>query len=468
MSRTLRFLAFAAVIAPLAACGFSAPQPKRLPPLPAPPPPLSTLSLSLSISAAQISRLLDAKTEHHLADIRDKEIKCAIGRCRLTLLATREGPIETRAENGMLSLRVPFGIDADMALPGFLSGLRARGDAEGVAFADTRALVTRSWDLKTDTQARVELANSHVRAGPITADFTEILNDNEQVLARPLSKDVDREIARGVRLRDQVAKAWRRAFAPIKVGKNPAAWLVLAPERMGLSGPDIADQAIKLSLALAVRAQVLTQDAPPTVAPKPLPAPSTFTGASNHFSFVVPASISYGDAASLSMRSLKARPLRVMGMNVRVAKLEILPSRDDIVIAASFCLDQPWDPTGLFSSCGTGYLRGAPVYDARTETIEVRQLHYDVLTEDTLLGAMRALAGPELGQALQHHLRFSVARSLDSLRKQVAAGVAKPQGRDVTISGKVESFEAPTLAWTKDGLLARFSASGTVHAELHV
>jgi hypothetical protein len=468
MSRALRLLAFAALIAPLAACGFKAPAPKRLPPPPAPPPPLSTLSVSLAVPADQIGHLLDAKTEHHLADIRDRPVKCAIGRCRLTLLATREGPIETRAQDGELSLRVPFGVDADMTLPGFLSMMRASGNAEGVALTNTSARVTPDWRLQTETQAHVELENSRLRVGPVVANLTDILNENEEILSRPLSNEVDREIARGVHLREQIEKAWRRAFVPIRVGKKPVAWLVLAPERIGLSGPSIADQAMRLSLGLDVRARVLTQDSPPVIAPRPLPAPSALEGPSNRFSFVVPAAISYDDAASLAMRSLSRKPLRIAGMNVRVTKLDILPSRNDVVVAASFCLDQVWDPTGWFSSCGTGYLRGAPVYDPKTETIEVTRLHYDVPTEDALLTAMRALAGPQLGRALESHLRFAVSRNLEKLRNQVAAALAKPQGRDVTISGDVESFAGPSLTWNRDGFLAFFSAQGTVHAELHV
>ncbi len=468
MSRALRILAFVALIAPLAACGFKAPAPKRLPPPPAPPPPLSTLSVGLAISADQIGHLLDEKTEHHLADIRDKPVKCAIGRCRLPLLATREGPIETRAEDGALSLRVPFGIDADMTLPGFLSKMRATGNAEGVAFTNTSARVTQDWRLETETQARVELKNSRFHIGPVAANLTDILNRNEEILSRPLSKEVDREISRGVHLREQIEKAWQRAFVPIRVGKKPVAWLVLAPERIGLSGPSIADQTMRLSLGLEVRARVLTQNSPPAITPRPLPAPSAFEGPGDRFSFLVPAAISYDDAASLAMRSLRKKPLRVAGMNVRVTKLNILPARDDVVVAASFCLDQPWDPTGWLSSCGTGYLRGAPVYNPKTETVEVTRVHYDVLTEDTLLAAMQVLAGPQLGHALESHLRFAVSRDLGKLRSQIAAALAKPQGRDVTISGRVDSFAEPTLTWTKDGFLALFSARGTVHAELHV
>jgi len=468
MSRIRRFIAVTALVVPLAACGFEAPAPKRLPPAAAPPPPLSTLSVSLSISADEIARLLDARTEHHLADIRDKPVKCAIGRCRLTLLATREGPIETRAENGQLMLEVPFGIDADLSLPGFLSMVRATGNAEGVAFTDISARVSPDWQLHTNSEAHVELHNSHLRVGPVVTDLTEVLNQNEEILSRPLSKEVDREIAHGVHLRDKVEKAWQLAFQPIKVGKKPPAWLVLAPERLMLSGPGTDGSSLKLVMAVQVRAQVLTQNAAPKPKPSPLPPPSVFKAPTDRFSFIVSATISYDDAAALALKSLQKKALRVAGMNVRFTKLSFLPSRDDVVVAAGFCIDQDWDPTGWFSSCGSGYLRGTPTFDAQSETIRVTHVHYDPKTEGVLVGTMRSLAGPGLGRALEPHLKFSVSRDLARLRSQAAAALAKPQGRDVTISGKIEAFDPPKLSWTKDGFVALFSAQGSVHADLHV
>lgn len=468
MSRRFRALAALALIMPLAACGFTAPAPKRLPPPPAPAPPLSTLSASLSIPAGEIARILDAKTENHLADVRDREVKCAIGRCRLTLLATREGPIETNLENGRFALEVPFGIDADMTLPGFLSIFRATGNAEGIAQADTMARVGHDWQLRTSTDAHVQLEKSHLRVGPISANMTDVLNNNEEIFARPLSRQIDREIEKNVHLRAAIERAWARAFVPIKVAKKPIAWLALTPERLRLSGPSMSDGALKLQLALDVRARVLMQDKPPASAATPLPPPAAFKGPENRFTFVVPATISYADAARLALKSLEKKPLKVGDMTLRFTKLDILPSRDDVVVAAGFCIDQSWDPTGLFSSCGAGYLRGVPVLDAASDTIEITHVHYDVLTENAMLAVMRAVAGPELARALEGRLHFNVGRDLAKLRGQVAAALAKPQGRDVTIAGTIESFGQPKLAWTTEGFLALFSASGTVHLDLHV
>ncbi len=467
MSRKTQILA-AVLALPLAACGFHAPAPTLLPPPPAPAPPLSTLSASLSIPVDDIAHILDAKTEDHLADIHDKEVKCAIGRCKLTLFANREGPIAASTESGRLGLQVPFGIDADLKLPGFLSMLRAHGTARGVAQAETGVAVTPDWGLRTDTQSHVDLEDSHIHIGPVEANLTDILNNNQEILSRPLAKGIDREIDKSVHLREQIAKVWQRAFTPIKVGKKPVAWLVLAPERLRLAGPTSVGQSLTLTLGLDVRGRVVTQDTPPVTTPTPLPPPARFSGQSDRFSFVVPATIPYDEAARLALASLARKPPHVAGMTLRFAKLDILPSRDDVVVATTFCVDQGWDPTGWFSTCGSGYLRGTPTFDPQSETIRIANVHYDIQTEDALLSAMHALAGPELAQELETHLKFSVSRDLGKLRSQVAAALEKPQGRDVTIVGRIENFGPPTLTWTKDGFLALFSATGSVHADLHL
>jgi hypothetical protein len=227
-------------------------------------------------------------------------------------------------------------------------------------------------------------------------------------------------------------------------------------------------RALVLSVGLDVRGNVVTQDAPPVRTPTPLPQPAPFTGQTNRFSFVVPATISYADAAKLALTSLQKKPPHIAGMTLRFTRLAILPSHDDVVVATTFCVDQGWDFTGWFSSCGSGYLRGTPVFDPASETIRIANVHYDMQTEDMLLGAMHALAGPELARELETHLHFAVSHDLTKLRDQVTAALAKPEGRDVTISGEVQSFGQPTLHWTKDGFVALFSAQGLVHADLHL
>ena len=100
--------------------------------------------------------------------------------------------------------------------------------------------------------------------------------------------------------------------------------------------------------------------------------------------------------------------------------------------------------------------------------MRIVNVHYDPGTEDLLLKAMHWLAGDELAQQLQRHLAFNVARDMDKLEAGVRRALAKPQGKDVVISGEIQGFAPPTLGWTDKGFLALFTAHGQVYAALNL
>jgi hypothetical protein len=178
--------------------------------------------------------------------------------------------------------------------------------------------------------------------------------------------------------------------------------------------------------------------------------------------------LSYDMAARLALEALKKNPPRVGSHSLRIETLQILPSGQDVVIGVKFCIDQNWDPTDALSGCGTGYLRGTPEYDANARTIRVVNLHYDLQTEDLMLRAMHALAGPELSREMEKGFKYDIGKEIDRMQRDISAAIAKPQGRDVVISGNVQSYGPVTLTWTAEGFLATFSAQGSIHAEVRI
>jgi hypothetical protein len=466
--RDLPKLLFAGGLFLLGGCGFKAGEPARSPPPETPAPPLSTIAATLSIPAADIARLLNDKTTSNIAELHDQPVKCGIGRCRLTLQAVRTGAISASTAPNGVSLIVPFAANAILSLPGIFSFVRAKANASGEAMATTTASIGRDWQILPRTQGVVELENSHLRVGPLVTNLADIWNANDELLSRPLFKLLDKKIAAGLHERARIQKFWARAFTPIKVAKRPIAWLLLQPERLRVGQPSFGNDQLTLSFGLDVRARVLVQDDPPQIQPTKLPAPAPMSDASNLFRFAVPLLFPFERASRLALESLERKPPRIAGAAVRFEKLEIIPSGQDVILAAQFCLDRDWDVFHWFSACGSGYLRGNPTFDAAARTIRVVNVHYDVATENLMLGAMRLLAGPSLGRDLEGRLKFPIAKELDRLEAQIATAIAKPEGRDISISGTVRSFGPPSLTWTKDGFLAMFSAQGSVHAVAHI
>jgi hypothetical protein len=268
-------------------------------------------------------------------------------------------------------------------------------------------------------------------------------------------------------VRPAADKLWRKVLQPLKVGKDPQSWLVLAPQQLRITPIHTVNNALVVAMAADVRARVVLGDKPPVPQnPPPLPKPQPLQSASNGFTLAVPVTLSYGDAVKLAMAQMKKHPLKAAGAKVEIDKLHILPSGQDVVVAAHFCVGQKWDFTGLLSSCGDGYLRGVPKFDAATGKLRIDNVHYDIGTENLMLRIMKFLAGDELAKALQEHLVFDESKEIAKLENNIRDTLAKPQGKGVLLAGQIKSFGEPTLHWTKDGFIALLTATGTVSASI--
>jgi hypothetical protein len=451
----------------LSACGFEAPAPKRTPPPQTPAPPLSTIAVTLAVPVKDLAAMLNAKTAQQIAQMNDKKVGCFIAKCKMDMIANRTGPITAEAQNGGIAITLPFSVMAHIAMKGGFFKTSGDADAVGEARAFTTIGLAPNWQVTTHTTGDVQLSDSELKLGPVKTSITDLWNHNDEHLSDQIFKQLDKRIGPAIKLKPQAEKLWARVQQPIKVGKKPPAWLLLAPEALRIGRVQTVNGSLVVSLAADVRGRVVIGDTPP-VPDKvlPLPRPEPLGTPSNRFAFTIPVTLPYDEAAKLALAQIQKKPPHVGSAQIKITKLEILPSGQDVVVAVHFCVAQKWDVFGWFDSCGDGYLRGMPVFDAATNNVRIANVHYDIGTEDMLLAVMHWLAGDELATQLQQHLVFNVAHDMDKLEASVTKALAKPQGKGVVISGQVTSFGPPTLGWTDKGFLALFTANGTVNASL--
>jgi hypothetical protein len=472
MKNVLRAALASAALVVLYGCGSvaptSAPPPALTPPPQTPPPPVSSISATLSVPLSELTRLINDKAPQRFADLQHQKLRCGIGDCTTTLSATRSGPITLSGRGGTLAVGVPFALSANIALPPPLAMVNAGVNAAGQLNASTALAVGPDWQIKPNTGGTVQFRNGHLRLGPLDTDFASIWNNNSELLSRPLYRMLDAQMAPALAEQKQVAKLWAGVFAPIKLNAKPGMWMLLQPERIRVSPPGVSNNALTVGLGVDVRARLVVSDDAPSLGPTPLPPPAPLVGPANRFVFTVPAVLPYGEAARLGLEALQKNPPRAGTHTINISKLEIIPSGQDVVIAASFCIAEKYDPSEALSGCGSGYLRGVPVYDAGDQSIRIANLHYDVLTQNWMLSAMRGLAGDDLGKDMEKALQFKLGGQIKQLQAQVSAALAKPQGGPVSVSGTVQDYGPVTLTWSKDGFIAAFSAAGSVHADVHM
>jgi len=451
----------------LSGCGHDAPAPARTPAPSAPPIPVSTFAALLTVPAGQLTRLLNTMTEHQIADLRDQPVNCGFSQCRLDLQAIRSGSASISAGDGVLSVTMPFETHAKLSGKGLLSFLGAQAQGRGRVLAHARLAISPDMQLHAETGGTVDLDDGHLRLGPIVTNVAPIWNHNQAAFSQPLWRSMDKQIGR-LPLKAAIAKFWAAAFRPIKVAKSPVAWLVLRPKQLSVSQPSLRNGAVAISLGVGAQAHVAVQEAPPDNVPAPLPLADTHAAPSDAFSFSVPVMLSYEEAARLARATLEKKPLHLSGLTLKFSGLSILPSGQDIVVFTRFCADPDWDPFGWFASCAGVYLRGRPVFESARKTVRIVNLHYDIDSANLMFRAMRTVSGAAFISALQSHLVFPQADRIDRLERQVAALLARPEGREFVVSAKLETFGDPVFTWTKDGFLAVFAARGKSAVSLNL
>lgn len=451
----------------LGACGFEAPQPARTAPPPAPQPPVSTISATLTVPASDILNLLNNKTKNQLAKIQGQQIGCLITKCDLNLVAVRTGLITGEATGSGMHLKLPFDLKAKMDVKAKLLKTGGSARAQGLSETVTQLTLKPDWRVESHTDGVVHLSDATIDLGLVRMRVTQLLNRNESHLKKPIFDAIDKRVASSFKVKAAADKLWKKILQPIKVGKDPQSWLVLAPEKLRLTPIHTVNNALVIAMAADVRARIVVGDKPPVPQNIPrLPPPQPLQSASNTFAVSVPVTLTYGNAVKLAMAHMKKHPLKAGGAKVEIDKLRILPSGQDVIVAAHFCVGQKWDFTGLLSSCGDGYLRGVPKFDVATGKLHIDNVHYDVGTENLMLRLMKYLAGDALGKALQEHLVFDESKDIAKLKSDIRDALAKPQGKGVVLTGQITSFTTPGLRWTNDGLIALLTASGTVSARL--
>jgi len=452
----------------LAGCGFSAPPPARTPAPRAPVPPISVVSATFTVQMSDILALLNEKTKDDIAHVKNQKTECAIAKCHLDLDATRRGDITGHVADGKIYLSLPFALKSHIDFKSKLLKTGGDADATGLAQTETALSLGPDWKLEPQTQGTIQLSDADMKIGPVKMHVANLWNQNEEKLTKPIFKEVDRHIASAIKIKDQAKRFWTKMQRPLRVGKAPAAWLLLEPEKISIAGPFTNNNVLSASISVQGRAHIVIADSEPQVKLAPLPDPSPAAAASNAFAVSVPVLLPYAEAASLALQRLRDHPPRVSAAKVRFDKLEFLPSGQDVIVATHFCVAQSWDPFGWFDACGTAYLRGAPAFDPKTQTIRVIRVHYDIASENAMLAAMRALAGDELGKAMQTRLVFDVSKNIAKLEDDLRKTLAKRPARGVIITGDIQSFGPPTLTWTDEGFLADFTARGTIMADLNI
>lgn len=385
--------------------------------------------------------------------------------CTLTG-AVKRGRIRLTGEGQTVRLDMPISLSVTARGRGEI-GERIRETAEGAAdvTAVARFDIDQMWNpTATVTPTYNWTDRIHVRILGQKITFASKVNPKIDEAISKFERTLPDQLA-GLKVQENISRAWASGFSSISLNENPSVWLRFAPTELGYSGYTIADET--LTLKLMARGSTETFIGPKPADPRPTALPPLRRNLPPAgFHFYLPVTADYAVLERLLGTQLKlgqaqvvnagdVGPVKVTFSGVRIYNTE------DGAIAVGVTLDA--DPQNdLFDVKGTVWLTAKPVVDNRTRRISIASLGLASETNqkgfDLLVAILQA---PVINNAIKSQLAYdfdvqyveALARANSLLKRQISP--------EIYLHGEVDEVAVERITATPQGLFLGLDVTGT-------
>ncbi|MBJ6727235.1 DUF4403 family protein [Geomesophilobacter sediminis] len=434
---TALFLASCAGVGP-AAGRFAAPPPGPEGAQKEIPRELSTVNLAVELSATELSRALER--------LLPKELYRGAAPGGMTARVLRNGVIRVSVADEALHFSVPVSVSCSY------------GIFETVPFATEIRFKLRpriGADWKVDAQLTYtglsdNLAEA-IKLGPLSFKPRSVVEGMLQPLQRLLAGAVNRKLNDELSVKNQVAKAWGAAQAPVLLDAARHVWLVVTPTALNLNPLSFEKDRVKISVGMQTFAEVVVGPKPLPKAPLPLPELKLTTATDRTFRVALNSELFYNDLRSIALPLLRDKDFGRAGSKVLLKDLELYGNGDRLIVKV----------VTAGSLEGTFYLTCRPVFDPGTGHFSVREVDFDVQSRNLLVttadwflhGSIRETIGEKLNLDLSQRLKQAQELAGKHLSKvRVAEGIY--------LRGALKTVKLSAVVVQKEKVCIRVYAEG--------
>lgn len=321
-------------------------------------------------------------------------------------------------------------------------------------------MVRNDWRMQTNvelenyrwiTEPEIRVLGMHI---PVTNLADRILEKREN----GIENAIDRAIFNELRLDRELAKIWREIQKPLLINRNfQEVWLRPKPFAV-LVGP-IRGNPTELVIPMRIKLRMESTFGPKPTYPLDAPLPN----------LQKVASLPMVSHVSLLSRVPYSQLSTVLNAYVSGAKLDVINHLIDvkkiIVYGGEHALIVRTDIGGTIG--GTLYFRGRPAFDTVRNELVMRNLDYDIQTEQSLAKAADWLLHDTLKDTLQATLRVPLEEHFTLLPNKIEAAFARAKaGKKARIDIPKFQLSPKSIAVRPDGLQILLHADAAMTLEV--
>lgn len=415
---------------------------------------LSTVNIPLSIALADVERQINNQVtgliyeDNSLTDNDDDQFMTKVW---------KRAPIHVTAQDSLFHFQVPLRIwaKAGVKVLGFTQYQETEFELN-IKFA-TRFTIDKNWSANTQTTSEgydwvkkpaLKIIGLEI---PVTSIVGRLINKNLEKVTKALDEQVQKQID----LRTPVLKAWNLVRQPYLISEKYRTWLLVVPKRILITPFRFERGAIRSTIG--IEGYTLTQTgAKPDVRPAvTIPELVVSKEIPHQFRIGLLSEATYAEAARIVSEEFvgKSYEFRDGRYKITIKGIDLYGQNNNLIIKAVL--------EGSLN--GAIYLRGQPFYDAKTRTISLRDLHYDLDTKNVLYKTASWLLQGSFARTLEKQLTIPVGSQIDEAKKSLQERLTNNQvTKGVVINGKLEQVTPDQVYLTQESMLAVVYASGKI------
>ncbi len=372
------------------------------------------------------------------------------------LRVERSGPVRLRYYRQRVSFTAPLQIWVSNPLAFKRNKRRREADPNFVGAKqplaslsvnfDTPLTVNNNWTLSTKSRfVNYEwIEKPRLRVLGVKIPIQNLAEKIIDARKKDIEEAIDRAVAGELHLDKEIRKIWRDIQRPLLVNKQPdSIWLVPSPSSVA-TGP-IVGNTETITVPIRVGFSTVTR-----FGPRPNVKPSLTLPKLQKVAYLRPVS---------DLKVLFTIPFedlnRVLSQNMKGRKLELakglLTIKTASVYGGQHALVLKTDVAGAVK--GTLYFHGKPFFDTLTSSLQIRDVDFDVHTEERLLQTADWLLHDKLRDTLQTALKIPLGKLLAQIPQKIETAFARGKaGQKTTLDIDAFRLVPQRMAIRPDGI----------------
>jgi hypothetical protein len=419
---------------------------------------LSTVHVPVSIALGDIERQINAQVNGLIYE--DNSLEDNNNDNFMTKVWKR-GTIIVNAEDSLFHFTVPLKIwaKAGVSVLGFTQYKETEFEID-LRFKSKFDL-DHDWTVHTQTQAdgygwvrrpTVSVVGVNI---PITNIVGRLIDKN----LGTITKTLDQQIRRNIDLRTPVLKAWNTLREPYLISEKYRTYLQVVPKRVLITPLRFEGRTIRATIGIE-GFTLTTSGARPDIRPAvSLPDLVVVSQVKDDFQIGLLSEASYQEAARIVADEFvgKSFSFSENRYTITVTSMEMYGQNENLIIKAGL--------KGTIN--GDIYLRGRPYYDAKSQTISLKDLAYDLDTKNILQQSASWLLKGTFARTLEKQLTIPVGSQIAEMQKLLQDRLKNNQlAKGVVVNGRIDEIKPDQVYLTPTSLLAVVNARGRIDVKV--